>query len=209
MCLFSSCNSSIEYNKEEKNDLCIIEGYAINNSTIEQCDAGYHIEELQNFFGVSSLQTFRTLYLADIDAQFPIKYLRKAEKYECCYIAYPVLEGGKFLVFLNTQMDFKTGCGKLIYSESLYIHNLPSRDDVTNWKDINTYDDLKVLAPCTVLNTIKSSSIDSYSILRDGSVLQCMYSKDENGNLSIESKEIISYNDPRFPFRGVVYSDLT
>ncbi len=208
LCLFVSCGLHDSNSASSNNVPYVVEGYEINNSPMEQDNTTFTIEELEEFFDSTSLQTGDIIYLKDIHSRFPIKYLRKAEETESYYIAYPVFEGGKFLVFLNTQLDFDSGYCKLFFAHSLYIHDLPVESDFAKLNNSNTYEDVKTLAPCTVLDIVKASSIDSYSVMRNGEILRCTYSKNEYGILYWDSMEVLSYGDPGFPFAGVLYSDL-
>lgn len=204
----ASCSSLGSDTDPQESMPCMIEGYVINNSPINQEDVMYSIDELEKFFGPLSIQSDERVYLEDINSRFPIQYLRKAEDRESYYIVYPVLEGGKFIVLLGTQIDLETDCCKLFCSNSLYVFNLPTESIFAELDNTSTYEDVKTLAPCTMLNTFLASSIDSYSILRDGQVVRCTYIRNEEGVLYLDEMEVISYENPHFPFSGIIYSDL-
>ena len=98
---------------------------------------------------------------------------------------------------------------KFIYSNSLYVHNLPEKKVFDNLSiGTDSYQDVKKIAPCTELITIKSSSIDSYSLIDNGDVIVCTYKRSEDNNLIISSISVVSKDSPMFPYSQMMKSDL-
>lgn len=182
-----------------------VEGFKINYEPISDNETSYSIVELKDFF--TSNQDI--IYLNDINNRFVIEYFRKIESLDSYYIVFPVSEGGKFLVFLNYNLDLETHQKKLCYSDYMYVFNLPNEKIFEYVDNSYTYDNIKSLAPCTQLITTRSSSIVSYSPLSDGNVMVCTYARMDDQSLRVNTLMVISNEDYRFPYKGMILTDLT
>ena len=218
VCLMSSCCISDESGESgttipstSSTTILQVDGFPINNAPVTHTGIAYSIEELNDYFSSSSASA---LCLEEINATFPIQYLRKVTTkkadytIEHYYIAYPVLNGGTFIVYLDLTINFETGEQWRTPGDFMYIHNLPDESILSKIESSKTYDDVKAIAPCTILNRMRSSSIISYSLLQDGKVLICSYTLGENETLVLSSATIASHEDSQNPFSGMVYSDL-
>ena len=202
--IFTSCNYGKEITNMSNLTTSEVEGIKINNEPISSNKTSYSIAELKNFF--TSEQDI--IYLNDIYNTFVIEYLRKIENLDSYYIVFPVSEGGKFVVFLYHNLDLKTGQKKLCYSDYMYVFNLPDEKMFEFVDNSYTYEDIKSIAPCTQLITTKSSSVESYSLLKNGSVMMCTYVRAEEQSLRVNTTMMISKDDYRFPYEGMIPSDL-
>ena len=144
--LTSSC---AEKKEVQYNETLLLEGYKININKIDEKEQTFSINELEAFFceeyqPLSTLWNKKKLFLNDINIRFPIKYLRKYSESEVFYIVYPVTEGGNFIVFLMAEINNDTKEKKFIYSNSLYVHNLPEKKVFDNLSiGTDSYQDVK------------------------------------------------------------------
>lgn len=214
MFLFSACKA--QGMGAETFDLTVstLEGFQTNNMPISNDAVTYPISKLQNFFEPSSLPTDNlfadVLYLDEINEQFPVKYLRKIEiieGHDRFYIAYPVSEGGKYLVFLGAVVDPVTDEKRSCYLNSLYVYNLPNEDSFAALNVGDSYSEVLNIAPYTC-TPIVSSGIVSHSLLSNGNVMQCSYSRANGQELTLEKMELLTPEDPQYPFAGMLPSDL-
>lgn len=210
-CLLASCSCEKEHHEMENLPKPSIEGFTINNEPLGYNDTAYSIDDLDMFFSHNPSDR-SILYLEDINQHFPIRHLRKVENKESYYIVYPVREGGKYLIFLNSVLDLTTGrerlCFDSVLTNALYVYDLPDEDDFDVLNSGNTFEDVKEVAPCTQLILIRASSIESYSMLNNGNVMMCTYIRMDDHTLALESMSVISNSDISFPYAGMVPSDL-
>ena len=207
--------------KMEEPSVCqYLEGFQINNDPIKNNSVAYMINELESFFEQYYLfeegnsVAKQCLLLDDIDQQFPVEYLRKSStKPDSYYIAYRVVEGGTYIVFLGAMYGTENSDsigrdGKRCFLGALYIHDLPSLTDLHDVGIGDSYDTLKEKAPCTQIVTMRSSNVVSYSLLSNGDVLKCTYSKTEQAIFIIDNMSTVKKTDPQFPYKGMVETDL-
>ena len=210
-CFLTFCSCGKEHPEMSNQQQPNIEGFTINNEPLDYDDTAYSIDELDMVFS-HNLSDRSMMYLEDINQHFLIEHLRKVENHESYYIVYPVREGGKYLIFLNSVLDPTTGRERLCFdsalSNALYVHNLPDEDDFDVLNSGNTFEDVKKVAPCTQLILTRSSSIESYSMLNNGNVMMCSYRRMDEHFLLLESMSVILNNDISFPYAGMVPSDL-
>lgn len=202
--IFVICGCNKE--KIEMTDLnkAEIESFVINNKPISSPLELYSITELQSFFGNQW-----GIQLEDINDRFAIEYLRKVQvdsNFDSYYVAYPVSEGGKFLLFLTYSIDFETDKIKLRSSDYIYVNDLSDEKEFDEVDGNCTYDDIKSLAPCTLLVSTRSSSTDSYSLLMDGNVMECTYGRTDG---KVISHKVISVDDSISPFKSIIPEDLS
>ena len=173
LCSATSCREGDRENMPS-NSIAAVENMSINNNN-------YH-----------------RLTLQDIDLVFPIEYLRWNDG---CYLVYPVKEGGKFCVFFDTLLIGQTTT-RLVYSDSMYIHNLPKEKDFDMLQKGDLYQRVQEIAPCTILISVLSSGPLSYSLLSDGSVMRCSYTA-VKGNMILDEWGVVSEDDIQYPFKTI------
>lgn len=193
-----------------KENLEMIEGYIINNLALTEDDTAYPLKKLKDFFENSDSQTPRTL--DSINDMFPITHLRCADNTSLVsasksyYIAYPVAEGGTYIVFLLSILtDTGTSIQNRIAGETMYVNNLPNSESL-EVESLSTYEDLLKVAPCTILSVVVSSGPCSYSLLEGEKVLVCGYGYGQEQELTIMEKMIVPLGES--VFRNMVLSDL-
>lgn len=190
------------------------EGYGISSEPIPESAARYSLAELEAYFGNSSVvntsaQQGATLRLHEIDQQFPVVYLRSCQCGQdappAYYIAYPVLEGGNFLVLLSEVMDPGSREQELGCWSAFYTRDLPDKELFADLKAGASPDDVMQIAPYTEW-AIRSSANISYSLLKDGSTMQCTYTMEAAAQLL--STQLLEAGDPQNPYAGMLLSDL-
>lgn len=201
--LFTSCGKAGEEVQDLQSMPVItatgvdLTGVKTNNDPILDTAQKLPISELKNYFE-NDLTKAGPLFLEEINQKFPVEYLRSmsvSENRESYYIAYPVLEGGLYVVFLTGAMSNDGSAFKLAALNSIYLSELPEKRDLNILQPGDTFDDVKRIAPATLLTTTKSSAITSVSILQDGLTAEIDYQKEaylDSGNLLIER---ITFND--------------
>ena len=204
--LLSACSECTSDSFPESEMKPLLEGYAINNDPLTPQEQAYPIEELRRFFTLSD-GFADMLYLDDIHNEFPLTHLRKSVNQERYYIVYPVIEGGKYLVFLNTVLDSDSGEEKAVYWESAYIWNLPGEEDFAHLKTGDTFADVQAIETYTVM-PVMSSQFISYSLLKNGNVMECTYTRTEDSELILAEMKLLTVEDPEYPYSGMVPSDL-
>lgn len=212
--LLTACASAENTIEQEHHD-SLTEGYEINNEPIHAADIRYSIEELKSFFMNRSVVgsdcgQYTTLCLDEMDQQFPIVYLRKMqgeEGFPFYYVAYPVLEGGNFLVLLSEVVDPDSREQDLGCWSTFYTRDLPDKDCFAELEAGASLGDVIQIAPYTEQPVMSSANI-SYSLLKDGSTMKCTYARPTDQGLILESTELLEIGDPRNPFAWLLHSDL-
>jgi len=194
LCSATSCREGDRENMPS-NSIATVENMSINNNEIEEASTNYSIVDLRYVFNNNN---YHRLTLQDIDLVFPIEYLRWNDG---CYLVYPVKEGGKFCVFFDTLLIGQTTT-RLVYSDSMYIHNLPKEKDFDMLQKGDLYQRVQEIAPCTILISVLSSGPLSYSLLSDGSVMRCSYTA-VKGNMILDEWGVVSEDDIQYPFKTI------
>lgn len=191
-------------------NLEMLEGYIINNLALTKDDTAYPLQKLNDFFENTVSKTTRTL--ESINDMFPITHLRcvdstlQANANKSYYIAYPVAEGGTYIVFLQSILtDTGTSIQNRIAGETMYVNNLPNSESL-EIECLSTYEDLLKVAPCTILSVAFSSGSRSYSLLGDEKVLICRYGYGQEQELAIMERTIVSLEAS--VFGNMLLSDL-
>lgn len=213
--LLIACASQVENPaiSDESNCCYMLERFLINNTPLSEYDTSYSISELESFFsvhsifGVADTGESETLYLDDINQKFPVTHLRRNAKHNSYYIAYPVSEGGKYLVFLGAVIDPVSHQERACYLESIYVYNLPNRETFTKLEAGDSFFDVLKIAPYTHKAVMSSANV-SYSLMTNGDVMKCIYAKNGEQEWILESMEVLSSRDSRYPYNGMVPSDL-
>lgn len=181
-----------------------LEGYSVNNEPLTDQDTAYPIEDLRRCFQDAESDL---LYLDDIHTEFSLTHLRKLLDRDSYYIAYPVIEGGKYLVFLNTVLDPDSGEEKVAYWGSIYVFDLPEEEAFANLNAGDSFADVQALGTYTFM-PVMSSGFISYSLLCDGNVMQCSYTRADDHSLILADRKLLTAEDPDYPYAGMVPSDL-
>lgn len=177
-----------------------IENLMVNNAPISTSCNKYSITELQDYFvGFSDI---RAVYgkqlnlrsLRDVNAKFPVEYLRertrKDVEIKTYYVVYPVTEGGLYIVYLTPTINDECELYDYVCLDTAYLWDLPSLEDFQNIQINDNYTKVKELAPATILVSIMSSRIISYSYLENGNILEIEYNQhivDESYELTVKS----------------------
>lgn len=190
-------------------DAEMLEGYKLNNLPLTGKDTSYPIQNLRDFFK----QEMRTL--DNINGRFPITHLRCVEDStridpifsRSYYIAYPVKEGGTFLVFLQRIIDgTATNEQHTVSSQSLYINCLPDECNSAVIRTGSTYKEVLEVAPCTILSVVYSTGPRSFSLFSNEKVLVCRYDYGNDQELYVVERTIIPLDIS--VFANMVLSDL-
>ena len=203
--LFASCRKVEEKVQEYQRIPTVtvtdidLSGKKTNNDPIPDTAQKLPLSEYTAFFGeFSDSESTEPLSLEEIDRVFPATYLREqkvSESGQSYYIAYPVSEGGLYVVYLIGALLGDGSAVQLVYSESVYLADLPNKSDLASLRPGDPFDAVKQLAPATLLSTVRSSAIMSFSFLQDGTVAEIEYQKEvyvKNGELLIDR---ITFND--------------
>lgn len=195
-----SCQESGETNMSS-NTVSSVENIPINNNKIGRTSIAYSIVDLKSVFNHAN---YHQLTLQDIDLVFPIEYLRWNH---VCYLVYPVKEGGKFCIFFDTLQETDSNA-QLVYSDSMYIHDLPQKDDFDVLQKGDSYQIVQAIAPCTQFSSVMSSGLWSYSLLSDGSAMMCNYEM-VKGERIVKEWEFVSEENDSYPFKAIFSYDRT
>ena len=159
-----------------------LSGIMVNHDPVMADTQKLSITELQDFFGESFSWTRENPhYLHEINERFPVSYLRSmsgTENEQSYYIAYPVAEGGMYLVFLSPAISEDRQTAQLAGTATVYLSNLPEASDLDRLQYGDSFDTVKQIAPATLVSFLKSSAITSVSFLRDGTVAEITYQKE-------------------------------
>ena len=169
----------------------------------------YTFEELQDFFRKASAEKYflssssmLDVRIATANERFPIQCLRQTES-GVLYTVYKVAEGGLFYVFWTGVFDNANDATDVIVDWTVdFTAYLPNTIQLTqdDFKSIipgsTTAEDVASIDPNVELCFLLSSRTASYSLLKDGSVMEICYdfgaTVESKADLIVKSKEIVS-----------------
>ena len=177
--LLSGCNSrddGEDISKDNKVETEFDAGFQYNNEMIIAPKTLYQINDLEAFFKGKTFADQSNeegiLSLADALTYFPDAYLRCLDYNESqmLYLAYPVKEGGTYLVTLLLPMDVTVNEESSIIVDSAFrVHNLPAKEAISMFEPgVSTLGDIEQLHAPMLRGLISSVNSTSYYLLDEG-----------------------------------------
>ena len=213
-----NCN----YLNKESEDMSFetIAGHQINNEEIKEPEATYSITELDSFFFGRTLQnntdpSLALISLSEAETAFPTPYIRffSKEDRELCYLAYPIQEGGTYIVpFILPAGPNSSDPSQFLARSSFWTHDLPTKNEFEKMiAAVETSRDLSNIRAPIFQGLFSSTNTVLYCLLDEKEcaviTLEMSVLSDDSDVLvkSVES-EYVSIDDS--PFSWFLSSDL-
>jgi hypothetical protein len=184
----------------------------------------YYIEELKSFFGVlfcneapiCSYDNYCTLTISEVDKRFPVRCLRYNKGY---YTIYKVREAGFYYVFWGKRFEsnsyYSLDTSKPLEPQVYFAAYFSSLPTIENFKDlkegVSSAEDVFHIDPAFELNFAISRGVFSYSLLRDGSILEIEYKYkrlNRRNDLIFMGKEVKKRERALSEFRFILSEDF-
>ncbi len=191
-CMLVSCD------KEEVNNMNttgeILQGFHIDNtsSLSSILKNTYSLQEFKDYFGefppnvlfmYNSSNTRKCFTIEDVNNHFPIECIRQNGDI-VFYSIYNVAEGGYFYIFWANIVEPLYATDELSQGASVcfvtYISSLRDFSDFSSIKEeSSTAEDVAQIDQALEISFLISSGIRSFSLLKDGQMLEILYSHND------------------------------